>query len=37
MFYISTEMKAFQPDMIYPLPIVVLPAQICPGAGIGTE
>lgn len=33
----GTEMRMLQPYMIYPLPIIGLPAQICPGAGAGTE
>ena len=36
-FYIGTEMRAFQPDTNYPLPTGILPAQICSGAGIDTE
>lgn len=36
-FCIGTEMRALRPYVIYPLPAVALPAQICCGAGVGTE
>ena len=33
----GTEMRTLGPCVIYPLPVVTLPAQICCGAGICTE
>lgn len=36
-YYTDAEMRAVQSYEICPLTTVVLPAQICPGAGIGAE
>lgn len=36
-FYFGPERRGLQPYVIYPLPVGILPAQICSGAGIGTE
>lgn len=36
-FYTGTKMRAFQPWLIYPSPVVVLPAQICSDVDIGIE